>query len=155
MTAAIGQSTAIAARRGRSSGESATSACVPQIAAIVPAAPPIRPSSAPSNSVARTIAGPLAPSARDTAYSCSRCAARASSTDERFTISISASSTPAAASISSAGRTRSVRSAFMPVAYSFMPRLLKSRASIVRPIAATASATASGDAPRRARTIAE
>ena len=81
------QSTAIASRRGKSSGASATSARVPQIAASAPRAPPARPSRPPSNSVARTTALPLAPSARDTANSCSRCAARASSTDARLTIS--------------------------------------------------------------------
>ncbi|MBI4910785.1 MAG: hypothetical protein HY820_44640 [Acidobacteria bacterium] len=42
-------------------------------------------------------------------------------------------------------------SALSPTGYSLTPRPLKSRSSMTRPTAAPAAATASGDAPRRAR----
>ena len=66
----------------------------------------MRPSTAPSTSVARITAESLAPSARDTANSCSRCAARASSTEARFTISINARTAPDAAEHHERGSSR-------------------------------------------------
>ena len=151
----ICQSTAIDSRRGRSSGASAMSAPVAQTAASAPNAPPTRPRRPPSTSVARMTARSLAPRARDTANSCSRCAARASSTDARLTISMSASSAPAAPSTTRAGRALKTTSSLSLMGKSFRPRLLKSRASIVRPAVSTAAATASGELPRRARSKAE